>query len=925
MTLFSFNIIMRKLLFIILIHLTYFIANCTLVGAQSIIDSLKNEFEIANDTNKVIILNNLAKEYRQVSTDTAMKYATEGLDLGKEIGFHRQIALSYHIIGKIYRVQSEYILASECYEKSLEIYKELNYKPGIAACLNSKGILYRRLRQIDKALNFYLRSLKIYDEIGDTSGIVDLSNNIGTIYQKKGILDTALIYYNKSFSINKVLGDKSLIGNYYINIGEIYENQGKYDSAEYYYFKSLNIFKELDNKRSFVYSNLYLGNYYNHISEYQKAVPYLEIAFNNAQEVGIIELVREAATGLSESHSQLGQDKQELFYLKLADRINDSLNLTEMEKSIELTEIYNEIEKENEIRDLNLKRQKLIRNFSMIAFGFAIVLVFVVFRNYRIKNKANKLLAEMDQLKSRLFSNISHEFRTPLTLILGPLEEMLLAEKDKKPTRKAVKMMRRNAKRLLNLVNQMLDLSKLDAGSMKLELVEGDLIKSLKVIVLSFASMAEQKKIKYSYTFPEEKWTTCFDQDKLEKILNNLLSNALKFTHEGGDVKCIVKLADPGKNLVEISIQDTGKGIPADQLDEIFNRFHQVEESYEQESAGTGIGLSLTKELVDLLHGNIKVKSELGKGTVFIVQIPVGKEHLNESEYIIRKKGEITKPAIQPDLEVVAKEEEYAEDLYQETKPEEEFPLVLTVEDHADIRTHIREHLKDCFRIMEAEDGVTGLAKAIENIPDLIITDLMMPKMDGVEMCKKLKTDERTSHIPVIMLTAKASIENRVEGLETGADAYLTKPFNIKELRVRVTKLIEQRKILRERFSRNVKLEPKDIAITSTDEKFLNRVISIIEEKMGDFEFDARTLQQEMNLSRSQLFRKLKALTDLSITEFIRTIRLKRGAKLLEQKFGNVAQVTYEVGFNNLSYFAKCFKELFGVSPSEYVKRNSGS
>ena len=916
---------MQKQLLIIIIHCTFLIAYCSLVSGQSIIDSLKNELKIANDTNRVIILNNLAMEYRNVKRDTAMKYAREGLDMGRKIGFQLQIARSYSIIGIIYRMKGKYIEALEYIEKSNEIFKELNYKPGIAGCLNNKGISFSRLKKFDKALNFYLKSLNIYTEIGDTSGIADLSNNIGTIYQKKEILDTALIYYNTSLSMNKELGNIDEIGNCYINIGEIYENQGKYDSAEYYYFKSLNIFKELDNKRSFIYSNLYLGNYYNHISEYQKALPYLIIAFNNAREVGMIALVGEAATGLSESYSQLGQDKQELFYLKLSNRINDSINLAEMEKSIELTEIYIEIEKENEIQDLNLKRQKLIRNFSIIAFVFALVLIFVVFRNYRMKNKANKLLAEMDQLKSRLFSNISHEFRSPLTLILGPIEEMLSKTEKKPASKKTIKMMRRNTNRLLNLVNQMLDLSKLDAGSMKLELVEGDLIKSLKLIVLSFASLAEQKKIKFSYTFHKEKWTTCFDQDKLEKILNNLLSNAFKYTPEGGEVKCVVKLPDPGKNLVEISIQDTGKGIPTDQLDRIFDRFHQVEESYEPESAGTGIGLSLTKELVNLLHGDIKVESELEKGTIFIVQIPVGKEHLKESEYIIRKKGEITEPAIQPELEVVAKEEEYTETLYQETKPEEELPLVLTVEDHADIRTHIREHLEDRFRILEAEDGVAGLDKAIENIPDLIITDLMMPKMDGVEMCRKLKTDERTSHIPVLMLTAKASVEDRVEGLETGADAYVTKPFNIKELRVRVTKLIEQRKKLRERFSRDVKLEPKDIAITSADEKFLNRAIGIIEEKMGDFEFDARTLQQEMTLSRSQLFRKLKALTDLSITEFIRTIRLKRGAKLLEQKFGNVAQVTYEVGFNNLSYFAKCFKELFGVSPSEYVKRNSGS
>ncbi|MCK4345541.1 MAG: tetratricopeptide repeat protein [Bacteroidales bacterium] len=912
---------MQKQLFIIIIHCIFFIANCALVGAQSKIDSLKNVLKIAKDTNKVIILNNLAIEYREVNTDTAMKYATEGLDLGKKIGFYRQIAKSYHNIGIIYREQGKYIKALEYFEKSNEIFKELNYKPGIAGYLNSKGILYSRLGQIDKALNFYIRSLNIYDEIGEKQEIADLSNNIGTIYQKKEILDTALIYYNISLLMNKELGNISSIGNCYINIGEIYENQEKYDSAEYLYFESFKIFEKLENKRGLVNSNFYIGKYYNSIFEYQKALPYLIIAFDNAREVGTIEQVRNVAKELGESYGQLGQFKQAYYYQALFDSIDHSLNVAEMEKNITLAEIYYEIEKQNEIRDLNLKRQKLIGNFSMIAFGLALVLAFVIFRNYRIKNKANKLLAEMDQLKSRLFSNISHEFRTPLTLILGPIEEMLSAEKDKKPTRKAVKMMRRNANRLLNLVNQMLNLSKLDAGSLKLELVEKDIVRFLRVSILSFASLAEKKKINFIHKFPDEKLTTWYDPDKLEKILDNLLSNAFKFTPKGGEVKCEVKLPGPEMNLVEILVKDTGKGIPADQLDKVFDRFHQVKGSYEQESVGTGIGLSLTKELVNLLHGDIKVESELSKGTTFIVRLPVGKEHLKESEYTIQKREKIPKPAIQADLEVVTEGEESAEDLYQETKPEEEFPLVLTVEDHADIRVHIREHLEDSFCIMEAEDGVMGLDKAVENIPDLIITDLMMPKMDGVEMCKKLKTDERTSHIPVIMLTAKASVEDRVEGLETGADAYVTKPFNIKELEVRVRKLIEQRKKLRERFSREITLEPKDIAITSADEKFLQRAMAIVEDHMADFEFEVRKFQDEIGMSRMQLFRKLKALTDQTPTEFIRTFRLKRAAKLIEQKFGNIAQITFEVGFNNLSYFAKCFKELYGVTPSEYGKQ----
>ncbi len=261
--------------------------------------------------------------------------------------------------------------------------------------------------------------------------------------------------------------------------------------------------------------------------------------------------------------------------------------------------------------------------------------------------------------------------------------------------------------------------------------------------------------------------------------------------------------------------------------------------------------------------------------------------------------------------------------LLDEELTDSKYPVVLTVEDHSDIRAHIKEHLEDCCRMIEASDGEMGLSKAIECIPDLVITDLMMPKMDGVELCKKLKTDERTSHIPVIMLTAKAGVEDRIEGLETGADAYVTKPFNIKELRVRVKNLIEQRKKLRERFSKDIKLEPKDIAITSADESFLIRTMEIIENHMEDSEFEVRDFQDEIGMSRMQLFRKIKALTDNTPSEFIRNLRLKRAAQLMEQNYGNIAQITYKVGFNNLSYFAKCFKELFEMSPSEYLKKHS--
>ena len=442
------------------------------------------------------------------------------------------------------------------------------------------------------------------------------------------------------------------------------------------------------------------------------------------------------------------------------------------------------------------------------------------------------------------------------------------------------------------------------------------------MFITGFTGYADRKKIQYKFHLPDKSFKTYFDKDKLDKITTNLLSNAFKYTLEEGRINCDVSIKEQMKKpysfVLEISVKDSGPGIPEEQLEKIFDRFYQVEGEWKKEGGGTGIGLSLTKELVSLQHGRITVKSEPGKGSSFIVTMPLGKEHLKENEYIIKSPGEVGESMKWSAILEEGKSRTRAEE---EETVEGGNPQILIVEDNPDLRMHILENLEEEFLIKEAANGEEGLEKAIESVPDLVITDLMMPKMDGIEMLEKLKTDERTSHIPVIMLTAKANVESKIEGLETGADDYITKPFNIKELITRVKNLIEQRKKLRERFSREVTLEPKDIAITSADEKFLNRAIGIIDEHMGDFEFDARTFQEEIGMSRSQLFRKLRALTDQSATEFIRAIRLKRAAKLIEQKFGNIAQITYEVGFNNLSYFAKCFKELYGVNPSEYGKQ----
>ncbi len=569
-------------------------------------------------------------------------------------------------------------------------------------------------------------------------------------------------------------------------------------------------------------------------------------------------------------------------------------------------------------------------------------------------------LQEIDRMKSRFFANISHEFRTPLTLILGPLEKML-SENFHEPVKRQFRVMLRNGRRLLRLINQLLDLAKLEAGSMSLKARPENIVQLLKGIVLSFSSLAERKQIALKFHAPEESIIAYVDRDKLEKIVSNLLSNAFKFTPEGGSVAVAVGRGQSAEGIeqraeggglratglernvndprpfafspqqLELSVRDTGIGIPPDKLEKIFDRFYQADDSYTREQEGSGIGLALTKELVELHHGEIQVTSELGKGSTFFVCLPLGKEHLKPEEIVedvvIEQLPVISGPT-SVNLQVTSEQDTDSPSIQQSIDPSIQAqatsgqqPIILVVEDNADVRAYIRDYLEKDYQIIEAVDGEAGFEESASAIPDLIISDVMMPKMDGYELCRKLKTDERTSHIPVILLTARAGGESKVEGLETGADDYIIKPFDARELQVRVKNLIEQRRKLRERFRQEITLQPKEIAITSMDEQFLQKAMAAVEKNLPDPEFSTDDFARQVAMSRMQLHRKLRALTDQSTHEFIRTYRLQRAAQLLQNHAGTVSEICYDVGFNSLSHFAKAFREQFGQSPSEYAER----
>lgn len=534
-----------------------------------------------------------------------------------------------------------------------------------------------------------------------------------------------------------------------------------------------------------------------------------------------------------------------------------------------------------------------------------------------LKVNAEQLKA-LDKMKSNFFVNISHEFRTPLSLILSPLEKFVQQRESALLRFPELERMHRNAKRLQQLINQLLDLAKLESGSMKLNSRQSDFVYFIRVLVSSFESLAESRNIQFDVDIRSESYETCFDHEKVETVLYNLLSNAFKFTPDGGRISvCLMLSKENGHESILFSVKDTGPGIPASEVDKIFDRFYQIDSSSSREYEGSGIGLSLVKELVQLMKGTVSVKSEPAKGTTFTVHLPLHRLANIVDKALVDSK--IRRNAGEP-LSSAAESEVSEEKILNENSPGAEESLILLVEDNADLRSYLKENLEEEYQVAVAENGTKGLELAIELIPDLILSDMMMPEMDGFTLCTRIREDERTSHIPFVLLTARATIESKLEGLELGADAYMTKPFNMKEIKVRIKNLLEQRKKLRKSFSREVTVQPKNIAITSIDERFLNHALETMEAHLSDQQFSVEKFAEIMGMSRKNLLRKIKALTDQSVNEFIRNFRLQRAAQLISNKSATVSEIAYQVGFNNLSYFSKCFKELFDVLPNEYGK-----
>ena len=571
--------------------------------------------------------------------------------------------------------------------------------------------------------------------------------------------------------------------------------------------------------------------------------------------------------------------------------------------------------------------------WAYVLYVMLFVSVFWFIRRYeliRIKNR-NELrqerldkeqMEEVNRLKLQLFTNISHDFRTPLTLIIGPLRKLINDNKADNILHKQLSGMYRNANILLQLINQLLDFRKSEAGKLKLHTSKYNIVAFLENTKLSFDELAKDKNITYTFSSGSDKIDVWFDKIEMKKVILNILSNAFKFTPSNGSIDIRVNVDPKNAHFVKVEIQDSGKGIPFEDIKFVFDRYFQLGQQNELRS-GTGVGLALAKDIVDLHKGDIFVESTIGKGSCFTVLLSLGNEHLKQEE-IFHESLEENDSIDYYDVKHVASG--WVKGEVSDAKPltiNTSLPNILLVEDNMEVRQFIAGIFVEEFNVFEAENGSMGINMAQLYPIDVIVSDIMMPEMDGTEMCHQLKSDIKTCHIPVILLTARTSSKIQKVGYETGADVYLTKPFDAATLKIQVANILNSRKNLINKFKKDILIEPKEITVVSTDELFLKNAMQVIEDNLENPEFNVNEFTDKMFMSQSVLYRKIKALTGQSISEFIRTVRLKKAGKLLKQTDMSVADIAYDTGFTDLKYFRKCFKTVFGVTPTEYKKQTS--
>lgn len=782
----------------------------------------------------------------------------------------------------------------------------------IAAAFQSLGSIYTDLKDYNTAESYFLKANDEFKKLPTNAAsfyMQTTNRHLGEVYFYKKNYSQADSLLNGSKEFFTMIKDERTVSEINATLGLLYIETQELDKAETFLKEALelnknNIFDYEASQSGIRLAKLFLlkKNPAQAISTLETVLVYNKGNKNSGVEQQIYELA-------SEAYAQ--QDKFENAYTELlqATHLKDSLEAVQSTERIK--EIEGRYQTESRDREIDLLiSQKLLaeqqktnqRNILLGVLGFTTLAGLFFFFLYRNRQKTNKKLQELDVAKSTFFANISHEFRTPLTLIKGPLEDQLASSHLPPAQRRNLLAAQSNTLRLESLVDQLLALSKVESGNRKLQVQPGNLPQFIAVQTEAFTFSAREKQIDLKIQINDDLIVDWFDRDALEKILFNLIGNAIKYTPEQGVIEI---LGTRNKEVFDIKITNSSDDLSVAERAKIFDRFYQTNSQH----TGSGIGLALTKELAELHKGNVFMPKSDPGFTAFALTLNTSKDNYDSSEILNEA------------LQVVEHSSVYMTNAITESPGGklEDAPVVLIVDDNKDIRDYITTIFENSFEVQTASNGKEGFERTLKLVPDIVISDVMMPEEDGFSFTKRVKENEITSHIPVILLTAKTEDLDKLEGLETGADAYITKPFNSQLLLGTASNLIENRRILQQRFAQEVLLRPKDISVSSADEKFLDRLQIVFDEKLTHPDFTAEQFGNEMGVSRMQLHRKLKALTGQSTTEFIRSQRLKLAIKLLKENKISISEIGYTVGFNDPSYFAKCFKQEYGTSPTEYL------
>ncbi len=862
-----------KLLFCRLFILIPFVLP-QLSGAQHLEDSLRGRIQASNGLKKAELCMELANHFLDREPDSSIYYGQVARSIGERIENKALVIRSYSVEGDAYQKKSDLGKSISVYLTGLEIAEKTGERSLEGTICNGIGVSYFYLNDLDKAENYFMRAAAAKAEAGDYKYYSFIAANLASLQIARQSFDKAIFTLQNAARELEQKNQYRYLPSIYNSLGAAYQSTGS-DSCVYYYQKSLALSEKLNDPLSTMVSQQNLGDYYFLKKQYPKAIAYMKEAIKTNNQRPEDKFKPDMFDRLSALYDTIGDYRNAYYYKKLETEARQRLLSADKQRAIEELEIRYQTEKKEKELQLGrqqiekAKKRQIILLFSaltiFLAAGFISYLVYLRRKNIRVR----------EEEKLRLFENIVHDIRTPLTLISGPVKMM----RQELPSNKNLDLLERNSEKLMRLVDELLDVSQLGKGNFKLHFTTGNPRDILERVVDAFLPEARSRHI-FVRTSDEPAHVICtFPVNALEKILSNLVGNAVKYCPEGAE---IVVNSSVNDGQLQIEVNDNGPAIPEKERSRIFERFFRG--SNASEVAGTGIGLALVKELASLAGGSVTLESS-SKGNRFTLMLPV----------IYPQKSAATE--MQNDL-----------------------PCMLVAEDDPDTADFTISVLREDFRIVHVTNGEQALEKISEELPDIVLSDVRMPLLDGLELLRRIRSNELTNHLPVVLFSAKNSEDDRLRALQHGAEAYIAKPFSPEELRLTITNLLTTVQRNREAYKNSVNSEHTFSERVESQHTYVNKVITCIMNHIDNAEYSVNELASELSVSRSQLHRKLVALTGFSTTAFIRMIRLEKAKDLLSRGEKTVTETAYACGFSSQSYFTRSFTEYFGKSPSHFVK-----